>query len=324
MKSAVQIREIAFDEMDLIRPLFRQAFATELSGEMLDWKYGGGRGKSFGAFAAENPATLLVHCGLFYRNVLADGQRRRIAHLGDLMALPGRKGGLLRATSPFSVLFHKVLADLPDALNPDGLAFGFPSDRAMRLGEHMGVFAAIDRMYELTCTPLTSSGRSDRCQAFGPSETAFVEIANRLWQQMADSLGGDMIGIRDADYLVQRYFRHPHHRYDCHVVLSRWLGRPLGLLITRMEGGQCELMDVIAHASCLDRLLQVFRQQLQTWGANVARLWLTERHAERYRLHAEEVRPLEFRIMANPFSSGGDYRRFAGRWWLTSGDTDYR
>lgn len=321
MDVSVWIREIAFQELALIKPLFRQVFGSDISEEMLAWKYGDGQGRSYGAFAPDG--ALLAHCGLFYRQVLADGQPCRIAQLGDLMALPGRYGGLSRAGSPFALLIRKVLSDLPGVANPDGLAFGFPSDRAMRLGEHLGLFSSIDQIWELSFGPLPCSWCADSCQLLNPADNNFAGIANRLWQQMAKSLGNDLVGVRDANYLEQRYFRHPLKRYDCYLVSSCWLRRPLGLLITHSDGDQCELLDIIAAPSGMKRVLQAARMRLQSWRVACIKLWMTEQHAEKLQGLAEAASRLEFRIMANPFSSAGNPQRFASRWWLTSGDTDY-
>lgn len=315
-------RVLHVEDRPAIRQLFQKVFRNDLSDAMLEWKYGDGRGTSYGVFSDEG--RLLAHCGIFYRSVLADGQLRSIVQLGDLMALPGRHGGLARDGSPFALLIQKVLADLPGPANPDGLAFGFPSDRAMRLGEHLGLFTSIDTMWELSFVPLSSSWTTDRCTAIRPSDKLFAPVADRLWQQMAAGLGGSLIGIRDAAYLKQRYFSHPVNSYCCYLVSSRWLGRPLGMLITRMDGPECELLDIIAAPSNMTRLLQTARGQMAAWGVDVMKLWLTKRNVGLLSPQAEVVKPLEFRIMANPFSSNGHPERFAGRWWLTSGDTDYR
>jgi hypothetical protein len=123
---------------------------------------------------------------------------------------------------------------------------------------------------------------------------------------------------------MQRYAAHPLHRYDFRLVLSRWLRRPFGILITRTTGHECELMDIIAHPSDLPDLLETARQQMEAWGVTSLKLWLTERHSRLVQELADTTESTEFRIMANPFSSGGKPERFADRWWLTSGDTDYR
>lgn len=317
-----QVREIPFAELPLIRPLFCRIFKTDISEEMLAWKYGDGRGRSYGIFTAAGE--LLAHCGIFYRQALAEGSPCRIAQLGDLMALPGRYGGVSRTRSPFALLIGKVLADLPDAANPDGLAFGFPSDRAMRLGEHLGLFSAIDRVWELQFSALPRDRGGDRCLELDFDGSNFIHSADSLWDSMAADLGNDLIGVRDGCYLRHRYGSHPRHRYQCHLVRSGWLRRPLGILVTRLDGEQCELLDLVAPRSNMKRLLVAARRQLPAWGVTTIKLWLTERHAAQIQRHADHVAPLEFRIMANPFSSGNRPQRFANRWWLTGGDTDYR
>ena len=97
-----QVKIIPLSEIGLIRPLFQQVFGADISDVMLEWKYGGGRGRSYGFFSSTG--RLLAHCGVFYRLVQAEGQRRRIAQLGDLMAAPGKVGGLSRSSSPFALL----------------------------------------------------------------------------------------------------------------------------------------------------------------------------------------------------------------------------
>lgn len=319
---SVQVREIGFQELGLIRPLFSRVFKADLPDSLLAWKYGDGRGRSYGAFTEEGE--LVAHCGLFYRQTLAEGVFCRIAQLGDLMALPGRHGGVSRGRSPFALLIQQVLADLPAADNPDALAFGFPSDRAMRLGEHLGLFAAIDQVWELQFSPLPLRSGADHCSELDPADRSATRIADRLWRQMAKDLGGDLIGVRDGSYLRHRYGSHPQYRYRLHLVCSRWLRRPVGLLVTRLDGEQCELLDLIAPRPAMERLLVAARQQLASWGGTTLKLWLTGRHAALLQHQADHAVPLEFRIMANPFSSGNRPQRFAGRWWLTSGDTDYR
>lgn len=317
----LKVKVMHSPETALMQDLFRKVYGNEISQAMLEWKYGGDRGTSYGVFAEDG--VLLAHCGVFHRTVLAEGKRYRIGQLGDLMALPGRHGGLSRLGSPFSALIQHLLAELPGGNNPDGLAFGFPSDRAMRLGERLGLFAPIDRMCQLVFTPLPPSWKADRCIPLSPADSRFSGIIDKLWCAMAEAFGNDLIGVRDAEYLIQRYARHPVYTYNLHLIVSRWLGTPLGVLVTRIDAGACELLDIIAPPATISRLLQAARRQLADWGAQSMTAWLTERHARTFEPLAQSCNPLEIRIMANPFSSEGTPGRFAHRWWLTSGDTDY-
>lgn len=316
-----QIRILPEHELCLIKPLFLRVFDVELPDGMMAWKYGGGHGRSYAMFS-EN-GELLVHCGVFFRMVLADGTLQRISQLGDLMAQPGRHGGLVRSGSPFAQLIQKVLDDLADTQNPDALAFGFPSERAMRLGEHLGLFTPIDQICQLTFDPLPDRRFAERLVPVAELDAKSGEMISHLWQEMAEVLGQDLIGVRDANYLEWRYFRHPRFRYACHFVKSWWGGRPLGAIVTRSDGGQCELMEMIAAPSNMPRLLLAARRLAAHSGGTALQIWLTERHAAHFAEQARSNERLELKIMANPFSSGGNPRRFAGRWWLTSGDTDY-
>ncbi len=308
------------EQFPLIPPLFRQVFGGDISLAMLQWKYGAGRGAAYGYFG--DNGELLVHCGLSYRRALADGQLRRIAHMGDLMAVPGGRGGLGRS-APFALVIQRMLDDLATPQNPDALAFGFPSDRAMRLGERLGLFSAIDQMQLLTFAPLPRSWRADRVIPCPRPDDTFRPLVDRLWQGMAEALGDDLIVVRDAPYLDDRYFGHPTLRYTCSLVRPWWGGRPLGVIVTRREGEQVELVDMVAPPALMGRLIQAARQHLADWGAQTLTLWLTEHHGTTFADEALRNDRMELRIMANPFSSGGNPQRFAGRWWLTSGDTDY-
>lgn len=316
------VRVVQSDEYHCLHPLFRDVFGTEITTEMLSWKYADGRGRSYGVFDARQK--LQTHCGLLYRQVIAEGHLRRIGQLVDLMARPGQKKGIARATSPFSRLISRVLADLEDSANPDALAFGFPSNRAMRLGQHLGLFASIDRMYQLTFSlraPRRYADRIDHIKAFDKDIYRSIE---RLWRQMSEGLGQGLVGVRDATYLQHRYVNHPHYHYDFGFVRPWWGGRPLGLVVLRTDNQPHELMDILASPVHIERIVAAVRCHIGVYSVNNFILWLSENHAQAFVDHAQTIEPLEIRIMANPLSSGGAPQRFAGRWWLTSGDTDYR
>ncbi|RYF84113.1 MAG: GNAT family N-acetyltransferase [Comamonadaceae bacterium] len=325
--SGLQIRliETAADVARL-RAGFREVFGGDISPAMLHWKYGEGRGRMWGAFA--DSGDLLAHCGVMYREVLAEGKSWRIAQLGDLLATPARLDGLSRKQSAFFQLIDTVLASVRDDRNPDALCFGFPSDRAMRLGERLGLFASIDQVHELTLQALPARRlnwwhmqRLTHEEAAAPS---FLQHAQRLWTRMAQDLGRDLVGVRDAAYLRHRYLDHPEHAYVLCCVRPRW-GAPVAWAALRKQGGNYELMDVVAAREHRLTAVQVLRRHLSELQGAALTLWLTQGQLKDIpsSMGFESV-ALQFRIMANPRSSGGDAQRFAGRWWLTSGDTDYR
>lgn len=304
-----------------IQPLFRSVFGHEISLAFLEWKYGNGLGESW--VCQENDGEVLLHCGIFYRDILLAGGRFRIAQLVDLMAAP-KQSGLSRKNSPFAVLMRKVLAGLPEPTNPDALAFGFPSARAMRLGEKVGVFRAVDEWFELGF-PARAGGVFDRPpEALVSFDASCAKIIDELWLAMAADLADCPLGVRDAAYVARRYFHHPDYRYSCLLVRSRWLQRPLGMAVLRGGDTDFELLDIIGPLSTMPEVLRRIQSWLYQRGGATFRWNLTSRFAERFAPFAASCKLTEFRIMANPFCSPSVLDKFDHTWWLTGGDTDYR
>ncbi|WP_374486111.1 hypothetical protein [Zoogloea sp.] len=320
-EATLEVRPAAATDAPQVRALFEEVFKHAISPAMLHWKYAEGRGQSWGAW--EPDGTLLVHCGVFFRRALAAGQPVRAAQLGDLMASARKPSGLARQQSPFACMIRELLAAQPCPENPDAICFGFPSDRAMRLGERIGVFASIDRVFNLAFTPRQPEGHADSCTPVTLNARTCRTI-DRLWSAMAADLPQQLVGVRDAAYLQWRYVEHPEHRYQLLLVRSRWLKRPLGVLVVRGEGEERELMDIVAPLRNIPRLLKASREWLARSGGQRLNLWLSSSFATRFAPLADSCEALEFRIMANPLGPAHILERFHEAWWLTSGDTDYR
>lgn len=316
-----RIRLTAAADMPQVLILFEEAFRHTISPAMLHWKYAEGRGQSWGAWDPDG--RLLVHCGVFFRRALAAGRPVRAAQLGDLMASARKPSGLARQQSPFAGVIRELLAAQPCPENPDAICFGFPSDRAMRLGERIGVFTPIDRVFNLSFTPAAPEWHADTCAPL-KLDAQNSKILDRLWSVMAADLSKQLVGVRDTAYLRWRYLEHPEHHYQLLLVRSHWLKRPLGALVIRGEGGERELMDIIAPLNNIPRLLKASREWLGRTGGQRLNLWLSSTYATRFAVLADSCEVLEFRIMANPLGPAAILERFHEAWWLTSGDTDYR
>lgn len=300
--------------------LFEQVFRTPIAPEMLQWKYAEGRGQCVGVL---EEGRLLAHCGLTFRRALVEGRPVRVAQLGDLMATGSKPGGLSREQSAFFMLLRKVFDNLPGPGNPEGVAYGFPSARAMRLAQRLELVLDVDRMYELHYAPLRSRG-AVRVVEVDPFAAGFGPLVARCWKRMAAGLGHGLVGVRDAEHLRWRYARHPVHRYRFFALRRRWAFRPLAMAICRAESPQWELMDLVAHPDDMALALQALQAHMSAMGAEDLMLWLTRSHARRLGEGALSAEPLQFHIIANPASCAGNPERFRDQWWLTAGDTDYR
>lgn len=315
----MDVRALSDDELGLIQPLFRAVFGSEINLPMLHWKYGQGRGS---AWTLWQGSQLLVHCGLCPRQVWLQGERIQATQLVDLMAAP-KQTGLVRHGSPFAVLMRHVLAQLPGPGNPDGVAFGFPSARAMRLGELAGVYRAVDDWHALTLLgrDVPRGPRALEVASWGHREGAVVDS---LWARMRADLQDFVVGVRDMAYLRQRYLRHPDKAYRLLLVRSQWFRVPIGLLVLGPNRHQPELLDVLCAWADLPEVLLAGRRWLHDAGAKQMQLFVTSPFATRLAPQADQCDATEFRIMANPFSPAASLSKLQQRWWLTGGDTDYR
>lgn len=313
------IRRLEDAELGVLAPLFAATFGAPISLDALRWKYAVGQGESWTAWDDDK---LVLHCGVCFRDVRIAGRPARAMQLIDLMA-PPKSVGLGRATSPFALLMRRILQASPHPEDPARIAFGFPGDRAMRLGERLGVYRSVGRFATLAFSPRAgaASTRTRVLAHLNGRERARVDA---LWSRMAADFGAAAIGVRDAAYLVRRYLARPEKRYLLLMIESRWLGRPLGLAAIRPDRPHAELLDVVGPRGCLPEVFAATRRWLAETGRESLSFLLSEPHATALAALADDCRETEFRVMANPFLRPDVLRQLENRWWLTGGDTDYR
>ena len=320
LDARVLIRRLEDHELGVVQPLFEVVFKHAVSLELLRWKYAEQRGESWIFQGSDGQA--VMHCGVYFRDIVFQGKALRVAQLVDLMALP-KAQGLSRVDSPFVVLMRAILLALPRKENPEGIAFGFPSDRAMKLGERMKVYRAVDRVMELDFGPVHRPyGASWR--VLSSINSADARVLDRLWIKMCRSLSGFALGLRDARYLKQRYLAHPERGYTLLFIESRWLRRPIGLAVIGPGEGRRELLDLVCAWKDVPELIRAAQCWLAQSAGEALFLLLTERFALEFASLAVRCEPTQFRIMGNPFSPAACLASLEGHWWLTGGDTDYR
>ena len=321
-RASLRVARLTPAEQGLMQPLFAATFGHPISAALMRYKYAPGQGYSVGVWDAED--RLIAHCGVFRRRILMGGLPRDAVQLGDLMGSPRGRAHLSRHGSPFFLLMDHVLGQLPQPDNPEALAFGFPSDRAMRLGEALGVYVQCDTLFQLEYPAAAPGGMfADGALEIAAWSDSVARHLNAAWAAMAADFREDLIGVRDARYLSRRYFKHPGRGYRLFRMVGFWQ-RTLGFVVLKPQGATWELMDMVGPLKYLPRLISAARRLVGPLGGETLMLWLTGRWAERLGEGAARCTPLEFRIMANPRTPQAVRDRFNQRWWLTSGDTDYR
>lgn len=308
-----------------LEQLFGQVFGHALDRRLTAWKYGPGRGLSVAVLDGSNPDAprAIAHCGLMFRDILVQGAAARAAQITDLMVAPQERGRLSRQASPFARVVRLALEQLGTELNPgnpEHIVYGFPSGRAMRLGEHLGLFREIDQVHELRWQPRVARLPS-RIDTAGPE---LREAVDRLWAAMRQDLSTALVGVRDADYFSARYLQHPTQRYIVCIVRSRWLGRPQAVLALRSTEQGLELSDWVAPLRHLPVVVEAARAMAAELASPVLFTWMTRRWLDRLAPDAQWMRPTEFRILCRADTPDAQLDAWRDHWWLTPGDTDYR
>ncbi len=308
----------AQDAPSLLR-LFRQVFGHEMSPALWRWKYGDGRG----GVIAQQDGEIVAHYGGMTRRIVLFGRPDRAFQICDVM-VSSRERAVLTRTGPFFLTAAAFAERAACTHIPFG--YGFPNARVMRLAEKTGLYAEVGAMAEIRWTPLSGRPRlTTRVRHMpAPLGARDREIIDALWAKMKDDLRDAVAGVRDAQYVQHRYLDHPHHRYELLLVTSRFTGAARGLLVLRRHDRVCELLDIVAPLKNIPGLVGQARRLLAHWGVGELYAWISRHQAGRFTATGGEERPLDVRIPTSIWIDGPPVESVRDRWWLMSGDTDFR
>ena len=232
---------------------------------------------------------------------------------------------------------HQVAATFLEAQigwdRPHLLGFGFPSERAFAVAQRMGLYGEVDKVMSVSwpaAEPAAAGLGRITHQALGQAGTAFSADerlrVDRLWQRMAAALSDRVLGVRDADWLQQRYLMHPSQRYELLLVRRGWLRRPVGLLVLRRHDTHLALLDMVGVPDNFGHLVQAARQRAQALNLPRVEAWMTAAQLpQMITVGAERPSVTDPKITlpcaTHTAGPGADEQR--GRWWLMAGDADF-
>lgn len=326
------------------RALFERVFGYPISEKQWEWKYGAGRGHGIGAW---RDGRMVAHYGGLRREILLRGRRAFASQSCDVMVEPAERGTLSRQGPLFLTATTYLEREIgPQAANT--LGFGFPSERAWRVGERLGLYGGpAGRILSLSWRALRTRAVSiaELRPMGGPgvlrgiaalvractnstrpldlvraADRAFVD---RCWAAMAADLPDAIVGIRDAAWLDYRYRAHPATRYEIIGVTGGLLRRPLGVVVLRRLPESVELLDVVARPARIAELVICARRIVRRWDLPVLHAWVSENIARWFGADAAVSDPA-VKVPHCAWTEGPPIAEVAGRWWLTGGDADFR
>ena len=310
-----QLRHLRPADYAEIAVLFQEVFGHAMSPELWAWKYANGRGN---AVLASRDGVLVAHYGGMYREILLCGEPEWAYGGSDVMVHPKERGVMTRQ-GPFLL----TAATTAELYGP--VAFGFPTERAMLVAERMGLYTKAGKMAEMRWEPSTPHLRlHTRVRALTRSNAADQELVDGLWAAMANDLQDSVVGVRDWKFLEHRYFGHPHNKYEVMVVTSRWTGKALGVMVLRRLDGSCELLDVVAPLSNLGLVLDQARRMTARWSLPYLYCWITTNQAQHFEACGGKQEELNVYIPTSCWTDDPRVDMLVNKWWLMSGDTDFR
>ena len=332
---ALRMRWIGVAEGAVMRELFRSLFGHEMDLDHWRWKYEGGGGSGLGLWMN---GELVAHYGGMTRAVRAFGQPMLACQVCDVMvsakgrATLARNGPLVRLTSTF--LEHQIGHGLPHAIG-----FGFPSERAFGVAQRLGLYVAVDEIVMLQWPAEGRARQSDRLVRVAPLMLCALQEGShdwrrieRLWQAMARSFSTSVLGERTPQWLRRRYGQRPGVIYEALVASSLLTGQWRGMVVMRTHDTYLEIVDLIAVPAQFGTLIHLARRHAALKGLQTVQAWITASHqgllgakdGEGDAATGCEVHKIGIQVPANVHTAGPDPARLVGKWFLMSGDSDFR
>lgn len=314
-----QLEWLHADHSESFLTLFKNVFGSEMSYEFLLWKYQGCEHFGIG-FKRDDELTAFY--GGIPRDVLYRGEPLKAVQMTDVMVHPNERGAFTRKGTFWKVASTYIGTKVGDR-NPYPLAFGFPSYRHYLLGNRIGLYDSVDSITELSWSSTPSNGLSFwKIRELKDSDMKYVP---GLWDTMKEKFADSVIGVRDSRWLQKRYLDHPENPYQILVLHKIWKIKPEGIIILRDRGDAgIEWIDMIADPGLIQILHKSVMQYISKKPIKRLFCWITASHAHLFESTAPAQGDPDVVIPFNILTDGMSPENVQNRWWLMSGDTDFR
>jgi ABC-type polysaccharide/polyol phosphate transport system ATPase subunit len=311
--------------------LFADIFGHAI--DPLNWRWKYRYAVTPGTVVLENDRPVAFSGGI-PRDGLVFGKPETLVQLGDIMVARDLRG-ILTKKGPFYLAVQHYLSSRVGPGLAYSLAFGFPNERACKVGIKRGLYCSVDKLLEPEWLPLPA-------HVTQPCRAHLIEVGhNSGWQQHIDLLWVGMqqdlaevaIGCRDSQWIRHRYIDKPAADYLLYLVSgdpadachSDGGANPIGLLVLRRHGPQgLELLDLVARRASVPALIDVARQLTTIHQATRLFAWATPAALAWFAGTGPTVNPTPVVIPGCRLNGEEHALRVKDRWWLLGGDSDFR
>jgi len=306
--------------------LFEQVFGCALDPRVWRWKYR--FADSPGSVVLENDR-VVAFCGGIPRAGLVFGQPESMVQMGDIMVAKDVRG-VLSKKGPFYLAAQHYLAPKVGSGLRYSLAFGFPNERACKVGIKHGLYNIVDKIIEPHWAPLPDTEHQLYISRLidTATDSQWQQQVDALWQAMKQDINDVAIGCRDSQWIKYRYIDKPMADYQLYFVFPQ-LGEdnsaPAGLLVLKYHESQAmELLDIVGPRSSVQDLINAARQITAANHLPYLFAWATASVLEWFADTEPQVNSTEVVIPGCNINSPDHALRVKDRWWILGGDSDFR
>lgn len=301
--------------------LFREVFGHELNESMRRWKYVPERSRAFGVWNREGK--LVAHYGGFVRMLSMFGETTPALQIGDVMVHPleravmTRRGAFFWAASGF---FDRYVG----REKPYSLAFGFPNSRAIKIGQRLGLYASVEKIFRRSWS--SEGGSLPFWLVFEPlfHRPDWAQETDRLWQKMNNDMGEFVLVCRDAAYLRYRYQERPDGGYGVYLVRNWLTGYPKAIVVVKQKGDRLDWLDFVGSRATIFLAINAVLQLARASGTPDVSAWLTGCMLKYFSGGGGKTEATDVEIAQSDWNlSKGMADSTCGHWWLMYGDTDF-
>lgn len=317
-----RVQLLHFNQMPDMLALFKKTFQHDMTPTTWQWKYGAHAGCAIGVWRDHQ---LIAHYGGIGRRILFFGKPQTAVQISDVMVDVAERGTLSKK-GPFFLATATFLEHYIGYGKPYLLGFGFPSERHMKIAEHLGQYARVGNLIEFSWSPRPRYPHwRTKLQPIDDTTPVTSEaIVNSCWQHMVADMQNAIIGVRDWEYVQRRYLHHPSQSYRVLMIKSRFSQRVEGILVLRYDATDCEIMDFIAPLRAIPIMIHHARRLAGMHGCARVFCHITENFADHFAKTGGFGQPAHIPIPANIWSPGPAPEILKNHWWLMSGDKDFR
>jgi len=308
-------------DLPALQQLFKEAFQLDMSPARWRWKYQAAH--AWGT-AVEKEGRIVGFYGGMPRTCILKNRTLQTVQIGDVMVSPserhaGRSGPMMRSAASY-------IDNMPHLYKGFAFAYGFPSERHVRLGAALGLYQKVDTIHEIEwgAHSVRPSIFTSNCLITHEAFPEHKDDIEKLWSQMCQDFCDVVVPERNFTRWHYRYIHHPELHYKIILVSTRFSKTPLAAFVMLEHADHIELIDYVGGQRGIEIALHSVRQWATKLGKTSVRGWFTSSIVALFQLGSSRLTATEIQVPINLRGRTKEQAVLPAPLWLMAGDSDFR